>query len=115
MDKKKQTPVAFAHKHGKTAIAELLLKLGAQDVKMDDKKKNKKKGGNPNNNDTTENNDQKVEEKLRKYILVRIIEGEKKVLTSKELEDFKNKYPDLADLLYNQSKIVELEQSAPEA
>lgn len=93
----------------------MLIQLGAQDIKdlVSDKKKNKKKGGS-NNNDS-ENNDLKSENKLRKYVLVRIVDGEKKVLTSKEIEDFKKKFPEVSELLYNQKMIEELEQNAPEA
>lgn len=105
--------MSFAIKNGKNAIADILSDLGAQDSKDMglEKKKSKKKAMSQQG---SENNDSKLENKLRKYVLVKIEDGEKKVLTSREIEEFRKTYPEVADLLYNQNVLEELEQNAPE-
>lgn len=114
VDKKKLTPLGFALKNNKTNIAELLIQLGAKEKAEATSDKKKKKGGKGSKEDS-DKNDEKQENKIKNYVLVRIVDGEKKVLTSKEMEEFKKKYPDVADLLYNQKLIEELEANAPDA
>jgi len=104
--------LSFAYKNNKTAITELLLSLGAIDAKdqpTDKKNKNKKKRLD---SDTIE---QKTENRIRKYVLIKINDhGDKHVLSSDEIESFKKRYPDVAELLYNQQSLEDLEKNAPE-
>ena len=109
-DKKGLTPYLFALKHGKTAIAELLVEKGAntQSKTSDNKTKHKK----------TKIAEEKVEEDLQKpkrYVLCRINEhGEKTPLSIEEIENFEKNFPDVAEMIRNPEALAELENNAPE-
>jgi predicted nucleic acid-binding OB-fold protein len=118
-DKKKMTPYLFANKFGKIKIAELLLNYGAQThAKLPELPLGK--GKNKAKKQRIEEVDSKIEsedlgQKSKKYILVRVNEnGEKSGLTADEIEEFKNTFPDVFNLMNNANALAELEKHAPE-
>lgn len=123
VDKKKHTPYTYALKYNHTQIAQLLHSRGAIDIKPDikDKKnKNKKakienKGVSSNNLEINENLEENIEIKPKKYVLISLTsDGHKRILSNEEIEEFKKAYADIASILYNEKKLQELENDAPE-
>jgi ankyrin repeat protein len=112
-DKKGLPPYLFAIKHGKNSIAELLATKGVNtQVKAghDKKSKSKKQKNVENVKSETEEH-----EKPKRCLLVKITDnGEKVPLSISELEEFRNYYPDVFEMLVNPSLLEEMEKNSPE-
>lgn len=125
VDKKKHTPYTYALKFNQNQIAQMLLSRGAKDVEKpegkDKKGKNKSKkvtsGNNLNESQITSNLNEEENEALKpkKYVLVKVTgDGHKRALTQEEIEQFKNEFKQVAEFIYNEKKLEELEKEVPE-
>ena len=110
-DKKGLSPYLFALKHGKTALAELLVNKGASTQSKNHDKKSKSKK-------PVKAEEEKVEEDIQKpkrYVLCRINEhGEKVPLSLEEIEEFEKNNPDVAEMMRNPKILSQMEQKEPE-
>ena len=125
IDKKKHTTYTYALKFNQNQIAQLLLSKGAKDVEKpegkDKKGKNKSKKtagiGNLNESVITSNINEEENEALKpkKFVLLKVTpDGQKRALTQEEIEKFKNEFKQIAEFIYNEKKMEELEKDVPE-
>ena len=127
-DKKKHTPFTYALKFNQNQIAQMLQGRGAKDVEKpeakDKKGKNKSSkksavAGNVNVNESFNNSNLIEEEneavKPKKFVLVKVMpDGQKRALTQEEIEKFKNECRQIAEIIYNEKKLEEIEKEIPE-
>jgi len=136
VDKKKHTPYTYALKFNQNQIAQLLLSRGAKDVEKPEakdkkgKSKNKKSASGAAANvvvsgDSVLHNvhvagaavsqhlveDTNEALKPKKFVLVKVLpDGHKRALTHQELEKFESDFKQIAEIIYNEKKLDELEK-----
>ncbi len=120
IDNKNNSPLSYAEKQGQNKIVELLAKNGAYKPEPKSKKQKEKKSKN-NNKKTPEEEEMSKQEiienlqKPKKNLLVKINEnGEKKPLNEEEIKNFKEKYPNIAKILFNKEEIEKLTEKVDE-
>ncbi len=122
IDKKKHTPYTYALKFSQNQIAQMLLNRGAKDVEKPEgkdkksKNKNKKIGNIPANESlNTSNIEENEAMKPKKFVLVKVAnDGSKRALKHDEIEQFKNEFKQVAEFLFNEKKLEELEKEIPD-
>jgi ankyrin repeat protein len=113
LDKKKLSPYAFALKHNKIKIAELLADKGAI-IGVTGKGKDSKKSKTKKKADDDEG-EKSDENKPKRYLFIKVLEsGEKIPLTEQEIEKILSEKTDAHTLLSSQEALEEEEANAPE-
>lgn len=105
-DKKKLTPYQFAIKHNRAMIAEMLINHGAT-AQSQDKRGRKEKKRKSAEDETT-----KIEDKTKKYVLIRIDGTEKSRLSKPDVEGFLADHENVARLLQEKEYLDKLESEA---
>jgi hypothetical protein len=113
-------------KFNQTQIAQLLLSRGAKDVEKPEakdkkgKNKSKKAAGAANNanesfNQSNANEEENEALKPKRFVMVKVLpDGHKRALTQEEVEQFKSEFKQIAEIVYSEKKLEELEKEVPE-